>query len=579
MRFWFGVCLLALGLRTATAFSPYYATVGGQPLRWDFNSTTLDPHAFNTATKAIRFYIATNTYSVGNRTAEMNAIRAAIGQWQAIPGTILKIEDAGLASGNVQDVKIDGTNTIFWTTNTFIGGVSMSGRAAYTQVIIDSQNHIVEADTALNAWLYSWFTDVSNTNTGAQLVEAVVAHEMGHFLGLDHTPLGGGTVFDGGSGICPEFGLSSDEMAAARFLYPTAATSSQFGTISGFVHMNGAGIHGAIVTAETAQGIVISGTASDTAGNYKLPGLPPGSYNVHVSPMDPDTASVYGSLFRPSDIAGDFGAATTAFKATENSAATVTGGATTTLNFNVTSGEPAFRIQQITKPTALANAPSPVRFGVGVNQGLTVYVGAAGQTIPSAATLSITGDGITVESTTFQANRFSNPSLNLLWSQITIASNATPGLRTIVVRNGTDVAYANGYLEIYPPFQDYNFDGLDDHFQRQYFSLFTAPQAAPGADPDGDRFSNAFEALTGSNPTNALSYNFLIQQLDLVRGAPRVTWKSDIGKQYQLYGKADVAGTTWQTIGSPVTATTNVTSQSDGSAPGVVMFYKLKLLP
>jgi hypothetical protein len=342
--------------------------------------------------------------------------------------------------------------------------------------------------------------------------------------------------------------------------------------------MNGVGIHGAIVTVETAQGIAISATASDTSGNYSLPALSPGAYNVHVSPMDPDTASTESSLFRPTDIAVDFGTATTAFKATENSPATVTGGATTTLNFNVTSGEPAFRIQQIAQPTTLFAAPSPVRYAVGVNQGQTLYVGASGANIPATATLSIIGDGITINSTTFQATRFYSTQ-NLLWSQITIASNATPGLRTIVVRNGTDVAYANGYLEIYPPFQDYNFDGLDDRFQREYFQLFTAPEAAPGADPDGDRFSNAFEALTGSNPTNALSYNFLIQQVDMIRGAARVSWKSDAGKQYQLYGKVDVAGATWQTIGSPVTATTNFTSQADGTSPGVTMFYKLRLLP
>src|SRR5678816_2363285 len=109
--------------------------------------------------------------------------------------------------------------------------------------------------------------------------------------------------------------------------------------------MNGAGIHGAIVTAETTQGITVSATASDTAGNYRMPALPPGAYNVHVSPMDPDSASPYESLFRAIDVAVDFGVAVINFKATENSSATVTASVTTTLNFNVTSGAPAFRIQ------------------------------------------------------------------------------------------------------------------------------------------------------------------------------------------------------------------------------------------
>lgn len=577
MRSWFGLTLLILALRTASAFSPYYAN--GLPLRWDFSYTGADPRAFNTTTKAIRYYIGSNTANPANRTAELNAVRACFAQWQAIPGTVLKFEEAGLAPADLDDIRSgDGTNSVFWTTRATVGGVDMTGRAGYTVVLFDQQNRIVEADTALNSRIFAWFTDFNNTASGAQFVESVLLHELGHFVGLDHTPLGGATVIDGGPGIGPEAGLSSDEFAAAHFLYPAAGTANLYGTISGSVRMNGVGIHGAIVTAETAQGIAVSSTPSDTAGNYKLPMLPPGSYNVHVTPLEADSISQYESLFRAMDIASDFGAAVTAFKATENSAATVTAAGTTTLNFNVTAGEPAFRIQQITKPTPLVNAPSPIRYSVGVNLGQSFYMGVAGSAIPSDAVLSISGDGVTVSSQTFQSKLLYNNTLNLLQVRVTVATNATPGLRTLIVRRGTDVAYANGYLEIYPPVPDFNFDGLDDRFQRQYFALFTSPDAAPTADPDGDNFSNAFEALTGSNPTNALSYNFQIQDLGIFNGGARVTWKSDVGKQYQLYAKPDVAGSVWQTVGSPVMATTNVSSQTDAS-PGVLKFYKLRLLP
>jgi hypothetical protein len=579
MRFWFVILLMA-ALRTATAFSPYYAN--GQPSRWDFNYTGFDPRVFNSSTKAIRYYIG-NTATTANRAAELNAVRAAFAQWQAIPGTVLKFEDAGFAPADLDDIKLgDGTNSVFWTTRASVasayipGGVDMSSRAAYTLVALDAQNRIIEADTALNARVFSWFTDFNNTASGAQFVESILLHEIGHFLGLDHTPVGGATVIDSGPGIGPEAGLSSDEFAAAHFLYPSAGTSGQYGTIAGTVRMNGGGIHGAIVTVETAQGIAVSGTATDTLGNYSLPALPPGAYNVHVSPMDPDTLSPYETLFRPRDLASDFGAAVTAFKATENTTATVNAGATTTLNLTVTSGAP-LRIQQIMKPTPLVNAPSPIRYSAGVNQGQTLYIGATGNGIPSDATLSVTGDGITIGPMIYTPNRFYSTQ-NLVQAQITISSNATPGLRTIVLRHGTDVAYANGYLEIYPPVIDYNFDGLDDRFQRQYFALWTAANAAPTADPDGDRFSNAFEALTGSNPTNAASFNFGIQQIDIVGGGLRVTWKSDVGKQYQLYGSATASGATWQTIGSPVTATTNLTSQTD-SGTSAVKVFKLRLLP
>src|SRR5206468_2589031 len=154
--------------------------------------------------KAIRFYIGTKTYTDANRTAELNAVRAAFAQWQAIPGTTIKFEEAGFAPAGLQDIVLgDGTNSIFWTTNATVAGVDMSNRAGYTLVALDAQNRIIEADTALNARIFSWFTEINNTNSGAQFVESVVLHEVGHFLGLDHTPVGGGTVIDNGPGIGP----------------------------------------------------------------------------------------------------------------------------------------------------------------------------------------------------------------------------------------------------------------------------------------------------------------------------------------------------------------------------------------
>src|SRR5687768_5189551 len=162
MRFWFGVILFALMAPAATAFSPYYAN--GNPARWDFNYTGADPRAFNTTTKAIRFYIG-NSATTANRTAELNAVRASFAQWQAIPGTVLKFEEAGAAPAGLDDIVLgDGTNSVFWTTRSSVAGVSMIGRSGYTLVLLDEHNRILEADIALNAWLYSWFTDFNNTN-------------------------------------------------------------------------------------------------------------------------------------------------------------------------------------------------------------------------------------------------------------------------------------------------------------------------------------------------------------------------------------------------------------------------------
>jgi len=48
---------------------------------------------------------------------------------------------------------------------------------------------------------------------------------------------------------------------------------------------------------------------------------------------------------------------------------------------------------------------------------------------------------------------------------------------------------------------DGNGDGLPDAWQVQYFGCVTCPQAAPGADPDGDGFTNLQEFEAGTDPT------------------------------------------------------------------------------
>src|SRR5688500_18040662 len=178
MRFWFVVILFAVMAPAGTAFSPYYAN--GNPARWDFNYTGADPKAFNTTTKAIRFYLG-NSATTANRTAELNAIRASFAQWQAIAGTVIKFEEAGSAPATMDAiVSGDGMNSVFWTTKSTVAGKSMVGRSGYTVVLLDGQNRVVEADIALNAWLYAWFTDFNNTTSGGQFVEATALHEIGH---------------------------------------------------------------------------------------------------------------------------------------------------------------------------------------------------------------------------------------------------------------------------------------------------------------------------------------------------------------------------------------------------------------
>ena len=63
-----------------------------------------------------------------NPAAELNSVRAALGQWQAISNTVIKFEEAGLVNPPVDVNTSDNTNLIYWVKGTTLvnGGTATS---------------------------------------------------------------------------------------------------------------------------------------------------------------------------------------------------------------------------------------------------------------------------------------------------------------------------------------------------------------------------------------------------------------------------------------------------------------------
>ncbi len=561
----------------------------GQPQKWSLAAPSPFVHTnvVNPTTRAVRYFLAADAFSSANRTAELNAARACFDQWQAVPGSILRFEEGGLATGNLDINTTDNTNLVYWAKNSTIvnGGFdNIAGTTGVTFSDYFSDSTLAEADIVLNGVSgggYSWFTDFNDSVTQAQFVESVLLHEIGHFVGLSHSPVGASTMYPrGGGGVSVQAGLSSDEFAALHALYPSAGTLAKLGRISGVVSLGSKPVLGAIITAEDSFGNTIAGTVSRTNGFYELPAMPPGTYGLRATPLDPASASWY--LFRGPDIDQTFFSAEPNFLPSPNVAVTVTASGNAAQNFAVLTGTPAVRINRIWPPSTDATLVV-VNYAVSIPLGAADFeVGVYCTDLPAAeAVLRLTGNDLTFGPTTVRSNAFPgvNPPLHLVSVPVHMAPNATPGMRSLALQQGTTVVYANGFVELPPSIPDFNFDGVDDRFQR-FFPVWTAPEARPnGADPDQDGFSNEAEYLAGTNPLDPQSV-LKIESARWDASGVTLTWPSAPGKRYQVLSRSKLDSVRgWQPVGAPVLSTGNHAQYLDPVGSVDLQFYRIQAIP
>ncbi|MBS1793770.1 MAG: matrixin family metalloprotease [Acidobacteria bacterium] len=158
--------------------------------------------------------------------------------------------------------------------------------AARTRVFYNRRGEISEADIVLNP--YQQFS--TDGAIGTFDLESTLVHEIGHLLGLDHSPLAGATMneFQGKNGIfnLANFSprtLSLDDLTRIRSLYPSSADDccgSVDGRIAPASGRGGKSLSVWLEEPETGRIVVAARTAAD--GGFSIRGLTAGTYSVYL---------------------------------------------------------------------------------------------------------------------------------------------------------------------------------------------------------------------------------------------------------------------------------------------------------
>lgn len=590
--------LALVGISLALALPSFAAVVrtesGSPPLRWNFDRYLADffPDQ-NPSTRAIRFHLGTLVSRGGVQSNEWNSVRAAFAQWQTVPGTKILFEEGAPVPNPVNVSALDGRNDVVWLPSGNYGQGDLgerislgSGTIALTVLSLDldfdgsTTGTIVEADTLLNRDL-DYFVDYQITTASRIFLESAMLHEIGHWLGMNHSPLGGATLWwQQGSGLGAGAGLSSDDISFARAQYGKPSSLAADGTLRGTVRLGGTGVLGALVAAERPDGVVVAGTATEPDGSFRIPGIPAGQYRLRAYPADPNTggdASLVRGLELDVSAAQRFSAANTTFLPTLDGVVTVGAGAEVERNLTVSGGTPPFRITEVRigfDPASRASGDQPLLLPAGQsNLWVGVFVPAA---LPANAVLKITGPGLTHGNT--QVIKPALRQLTLVQVPVTVAADAPPGLRSIELTANGFTASAVGFVDIEPKMPDHNFDGLDDRFQRQYFVPWTRSEAGPESDPDGDGFVNRRESAMGSDPTNRASVAYRLTLIRMTTSGTELHWESAPGRRYQAWSRETLTSG-WGTVGTPVTASGEISKFTDTRPASAARFYRITDAP
>ena len=244
-------------------------TQGGEALRWSGSQITVTLHQG----------LAPQIHDGSDEVAVREGFRA----WERVADSDISFRfDDAPGSRARADWASDDVHMVWFDPNDSSGFFSQAtGLVAVTPIDFNPQTgEITDADILVDA--RQAFS--TRGDAGAFDLQSVITHEVGHLLGLDHSPVHGSTMTPvPARGDTRLRSLAPDEEAAMRSLYPAA---NAYGGLAGVLRrQDGSVVKGAHVVAENLDGEPTAATLSNPDGSFLLEGLAPGDYVVYVEPL------------------------------------------------------------------------------------------------------------------------------------------------------------------------------------------------------------------------------------------------------------------------------------------------------
>ncbi|MFN0085700.1 MAG: matrixin family metalloprotease [Blastocatellia bacterium] len=426
-----------LGARTTESYVRSTLTTG-VPIAWNLTSP-------NTGlVSGGRIVYSLNP--AGSDNLPFNQVEQALAQsfqaWEELPTCAVAFTRG--ANSSATTTANDNVLNLFWleSSTTTSDGLNVAGALAVTRLATitagPATGEIVDGSIVFNGNQYQWTTSGGG---GAVDIEEVATHEIGHLIGISHSPIGGTTMFPrSGVGTTRGRSLSADDRIAASVIYPVGNFLTANGRVSGRVRdNNGAAIFGAHVGVLDSNGIATSGALTQPDGSYTISGLPPGNYQVYAEPLD----TVATPYFGKSDLTSFYGSLVTDFATSQDWSFSVGAGQAASVDITVQRGNPtldAFIVYD-------SGNNGFLNVGTAVTQGQSnIRVGVAGPGLPqSGAPLSITGPGISIIRHVFVTTNTGLPGILV---DINVSATAPPGPRNIVITGPSQRTVVSGGVEV-----------------------------------------------------------------------------------------------------------------------------------